>query len=373
MTFQSALPLRRSPVWIGLALALVFLLGLCSPSLASAQPLDPIELEWTAPAECPRAEVVRARLRKLAGAIKSTAHPLRAEVTITRKDDGGLHLRLLVRGGSLAGERNMDGKSCSALAGAAAVTLVLLLHSSEPLTEDAVVGPGSLDATANGGNAATNASTNESPDARATKQNPARPPESAHTAREQQHMSAKVSDAEQEPERRWHVLVQLPQIELGVGPLHQPSLGLAIAGGASFDRFRFLAKGSLWFKQHASASNAEQQYGADIERTTVTLLACRAVVLSWFELSPCMSLAIQHVSARGTGAHVGASQGTATWPAVGVGAQARAQIAAWFSLFFGVEGQIQMSQPQLTVDEIGPVERLLPAAIITTLGSEWIF
>jgi hypothetical protein len=367
MTFQSAPPRRRSPVWIGLARSLVFPLSLCSPIPASAQPLDPVELEWTAPVECPRVEVVRARLRKLAGATKSTAHPLRAEVTITRKDEGGLHLRLLVRSGSLAGERNMDGKSCTALAGAAAVTLVLLLHSPGPLTEEALVGPGSLGAAANGSNATTNASSN----ATTTKEEPTRPAEPVQAALE--HTSATVSDADQQPERRWRVLLQVPQIELGVGPLHRSSLGLAVAAGASFDRWRFLVKGSLWLPQHATASNAEQQYGADVDRTTMTLLTCRAVVLSWFELAPCVSLAIQHMSARGTGAHVGTRSGTATWPAAGVGAQARADVAPWLNLFLGVDGQLQMSQPELRVDGIGPVERLLPAAITATVGSEWIF
>jgi hypothetical protein len=302
---------------------------------------------------------------------------LRAEVTVTRNDDGVLHLRLLVRSGSLAGERNMDGKSCTALAGAAAVTLVLLLHSTEPLTEDASAGPRSVDAAANGGNVATKTSsntlTNASSAATTTEDTPARVAESALAAGEQQHASSKGSEASEQPKRRWHVLLQLPQIELGVGPLHQPSVGLAIAAGASFEHWRFLAKGSRWFGQHESASNADQQYGADIARTTLKLLTCRAVVLSWLELSPCLSLAVEHVSARGTGAHVGASTGTATWPSVGGGAQARAYATPWFNVFLGVDGQIQFSQPQLTVEEVGPVERLLPAAITTTLGSEWIF
>ncbi|HKO52081.1 MAG TPA: hypothetical protein VJV79_30435 [Polyangiaceae bacterium] len=345
------------------------LLGMCSPLLASAQPREPIELEWTAPAECPRVEVVRARLRKLAGPLKATAHPLRAAATITHNDEGGWHLRLLVRSGSLAGERNMDGKSCTALAGAAAVALVLLLHSNEPLSEDASVRPTAVDAAKSANDPTTTAPSK----ATTAQRDSIRAPESASPELERPRSSASRTDTNQPPERRWRGLLQLPQVELGLGPLHQPSFGLAIGGGISIERWRFLAKGSLWFPQHASASNAEQQYGADVRRATATLLACRAVVRSWLELSPCLSLAIQHLSARGTGAHVGTRTGTATWPAVGLGAQARAPIAAWISVFLGIDAQIQFSQPLLAVDEIGPVERLLPAAITTTLGSEWIF
>ena len=351
MTSRSARR-RRSPARLGLA----FLLVLGAPELASAQPSEPIELEWNAPAECPRVEVVRARIRKLAGPPKSKAQPLHAEATITRNDDGGLHLRLLVRSGSLAGERNMDGKTCSGLAGAAAVTLVLLLNASEPLTEQDLAGANAADSATKGRDATAHAASNTAP-----------------AIVERQGPSSKASEADHQPQRRWHLLLQLPQIELGVGPLHQPSLGLAVAAGVSFDRWRFLAKGSRWFPQHSSANDAQQQYGADIDRTSATLLACRAAVLSWVELAPCMSLTLQHISARGTGAHIGARTGTVTWFAASVGAQGRARITPWFSLFLGLDGQIQMSQPLLSVDQIGPVERLLPAALITTLGSEWIF
>jgi hypothetical protein len=330
---------------------------------------------------------VRARLRKLAGPLKSTAPTLRAEVSITRNDDGGLHLRLLVRSGSLAGERNMDGKSCSALAGAAAVTLVLLLQSTEPLTENDL--SGSSNATADSSKSTPNAQTisnttnsnttnsnttnSNATNSNTPKQTPARPPATALAASEQHPAPRAVPEHDQRPERAWHVLLQLPQVELGVGPLHQPSLGLAVSAGASFASWRFLAKGSLWFPQHASADNGEGPYGADIHRMTATLLTCRTVVRSWFELSPCVSLAVQHVSARGTGSHVGARTGTVTWFGVGVGAQGGVHLAPWLTLFLGLDAQLQMSQPLLSVDEIGPVERLLPAALTTTLGSEWIF
>lgn len=358
-------------------MGLLLVLGVCAPTAARAQPRDPIDLEWTAPAECPRIESVRARLRKLAGPLKSTGNTLRAEATITRNDDGGLHLRLLVRSGSLAGERNMDGKSCSALAGAAAVTLVLLLHSSEPLTENDLAGTSNTAPA--GGQSKSDASTNgaasnpAATDRSATRQDPIRATPSAPTPPDQ-HPSRPAPGPDARPERRWHVLLQLPQVELGLGPLHQPSVGLAIAAGAALDRWRFLAKGSLWFSQHATASNADQQYGADIDRQAITLLTCRGVPLSsGFELSPCLSLAVQHLSARGTGVHVGPQTGTATWFAIGAGAQGRVNVAPWLRLVLGLDAQLQVAQPSLSVDEIGPVERLLPVALLTTLGPEWIF
>jgi len=304
---------------------------------------------------------------------------LRAEATITRKDNGALHLRLLVRSGSLAGERNIDGKSCPGLVGAAAVTLVLLLHSSEPLTEDGLAGSTSLDAGTSGSSppnatkAAPNAATNAEDNAKASTKDAALPSAPPSTASDEQRASAGSSDSATQTSGRWHALLQVPQLQLGLGPLHQPSLGLAIAAGASFAHFRFLARGSVWFPQHASAGSGEQQYGADIDRFSATLLTCRAFPVSWVELSPCLSFALERASARGTGAHVGARTAKATWFAAGVGAQARAPIAPWFSLFLGIDGQLQISQPTFSVDEIGTIEQLLPVAFTTTVGSEWIF
>src|SRR6478752_9162620 len=135
MTSRLARLSRRPPAPLRLVSGLISLLVLCRSTAAAAEPRDPIDLEWTAPAECPRVDAVRARLRELAGPRQPRSQTFRAEVTITRKPDGALHLRLLVRSGSLAGERNMDGKSCKVLAGAAAVTLVLMLHSTDPSTE----------------------------------------------------------------------------------------------------------------------------------------------------------------------------------------------------------------------------------------------
>jgi len=356
-------------------------LVLCRSTAAAAEPRDPIDLEWTAPAECPRVDAVRARLRELAGPRQPRSQTFRAEVTITRKPDGALHLRLLVRSGSLAGERNMDGKSCKVLAGAAAVTLVLMLHSTDPSTESdstgssAAASNGDKAPTTPASEAPTDSTTTGDPAANAAaKRDSARGTVVPPAASDQRRSSLEVHDDERAHQRRWHLLLQFPQIEVGLGPLHQPSLGLAIAGGTAFDRWRFLAKGSFWFSQHTSAaSDTEQAYGADVDRTTATFLACRAVVLSWFELSPCVSLAIQHVSARGTGAHVGGRTGTATWFGIGAGGQARARIAPWLNLFLGLDAQLQMAQPLLSVDEIGPVERLLPVAVTAVLGSEWNF
>src|SRR4051812_6884018 len=58
---------------------------------AGAQSSDLVELAWHAPSGCPSAQDVQARIRKLAGPLKTTDTPLRAEATITRIAGARLH------------------------------------------------------------------------------------------------------------------------------------------------------------------------------------------------------------------------------------------------------------------------------------------
>ena len=165
----------------------------------------------------------------------------------------------------------------------------------------------------------------------------------------------------------------MPVGTLAIGPLREPSLGVSVAGGVALERWRFLAKGTYWLPQHASTTSELQEYGADIDRATAALLACRAVVQGRFELAPCAIVSLEHLWARGTGTHIAAHSPNATWLAAGLGAHGRLHLAAWLSLVLAVDGQIESSSPRLTLGGVGSVERLLPVAASVSLGSEWIF
>jgi hypothetical protein len=134
-----------------------------------------------------------------------------------------------------------------------------------------------------------------------------------------------------------------------------------------------LARGAWWFPEHPSTSDAFQQYSAEVRRTAVTLLACRALLQSPVELAPCATLSIEHLSARGQAAHIAAHTAQTTWLAAGLGAQARVHVASWLNLLLGVEGEIETSRPRLFLDGVGEVATLRPVAASMSLGSEWIF
>jgi hypothetical protein len=319
-----------------------------SSTHARAQPSEPVELEWNAPAECPRLEDVQARIRKLAGARRSSIRP-HAVATVTRSGDGQFQLSLLVRTDDGSGTRKIEGKSCEALAGATAVALVLLLQSSEPKEEV------DLDGSSPAG---------EEPD-----RNPSATEEAARVVEPPPPEPQPAPQAD----RPRHVLVRLPAGTIGWGPVPGPSAGVTAAVGLQLERWRFLAGGTVWLDQHASRSDASQEYGGDIHRVTGQLQVCRSVAGAQLELAPCAGLYVHHLWARGTGAHIASRTATATWLAVALGVQARLHMTPWLAVVLGVGGEVETSRPRLSLEDVGRVEQLLPVAATMTVGTEWMF
>lgn len=82
-----------------------------------------IELEWTAPAECPSADEVRANVAQLLGGA-SASEPVRAQVTVSR-EPAGFAAELVLVIGEQRSERRLVAAQCSALADAAAVVIAV--------------------------------------------------------------------------------------------------------------------------------------------------------------------------------------------------------------------------------------------------------
>jgi hypothetical protein len=368
--------LRRS------AAVLLCASGMACPGRASAQTAAPIELKWRALEGCPSEETVLARVRKIAGATRPTANTLRADASVTQPSDGLFSLRLEIHYGNLAAVRNIEGKSCKDLAGAAAVALALLLSSEEPLSErDLAGGPatttGSGSSSAAGASSATAGTQPSGNEAKSQPSPPASPPSTRSTT-----SPSPPPSIESGPPRRWHVLLLLPLGSLGVGPMSKVSRGLGSGVGFSFDRWRFLAEGRLWTSQHETTSSMGSEYDTELNRFTVGARGCRAMFGARFEFAPCALISVHHLSVVGSGRNLVPSTDTATWAAVGIGAESRFLITPWLGLVAGLDGEVELSRPEVSVSlppsgsqEPTPVtvEHLAPAAAILTLGVEWIF
>jgi len=370
MTSPSAAPGDRWPLDPRRVAALSALCcGLaCAP--ARAQSPEPVELTWDAPEGCPDAADVQTRIRKLAGSAKPVGTALRAEATITRTADGGLHLKLIIRAGELVGERNLEGRSCEALAGAASVNLALLLSSQQPLRaadvgEPTAATPGDADDAAQPGATepanAEPASSGPKPQTQAPQ---------AATQREASEVS-QASEVDAPSTRAWRALLDAPLASLELGPLPRPSLGGALAAGVLLHRWRILAEAGLWLRQELSV-DTPPGVGATVDRIDAGLRACRAFPFGRFELAPCLVVSLRHVSARGRGVHVAAQTAASTWVAAGAGVQARLELASWLSLLASVDARVEGSRPRIIVDGAGRVGQLGPAAVKMVIGPEWI-
>jgi hypothetical protein len=137
------------------------------------------------------------------------------------------------------------------------------------------------------------------------------------------------------------------------------------------ESWHFLLGGTAWLRQNVSAEQFPG-YGADVDRLSGTLKTCHAPGGSRFEVAPCLVLSVEHVSARGTGPDVTAHPEQATWLAIGAGAQGRLSLARWLNLLIGVDVQIETARPIISVEGLGDVRQLAPAALTATVGPEWI-
>ncbi|MEI9936199.1 MAG: hypothetical protein WDO69_03140 [Pseudomonadota bacterium] len=303
------------------------------------------------------------RIRRLTGSTSSTAPLLQAEGRITQTDSAHFHLKLVTRSGSLVGERNLDDSSCENLAGAAAVCLALLMRSEEPLRE----------ADLGGQPVAGAAIGSEQPSTLAAAESERQPENksSSDSGKPKPSLADSEVYASTASERRWQLLVELPLAALSFGPLPKPSGGLAFAAGVSYENWRLLLAGSAWLRQNV-ATEQSLGYGAEVDRMTGTLKACRALRHSAFEIAPCLVLSLEHISARGTGADITSLSEQATWLGVGAGAQGRLDLASWLSVLVGVDAQIETARPLISIDGVGKLGQLGPAAFTLTIGPEWI-
>lgn len=336
---------------------LAFLLFCCTTALAAtpvaAQQLSGPELSWEAPAGCPQLGEVRARIETIAGSAVKRETRLQAQARVTRAG-GRYHLRLILREGELTGERNITSDSCEDLAGATAVALGLMLRSEAPLTENALRG-----------GADTHAA--DTPGA-ASAEEPGGPAASAPTEETPESPSVQAASSG----RHWRALVRAPVIVAELGPLAEPSFGFALGVGGRYDEWRFLLSGQLWLSQTVDGTELPA-YGARLGRQAAALTVGRGFRVGRGELAPCLTLALERITARGTGAGVVPSDAQAVWLGVGVGVQGSLELWQALALFADLGGRVETSRPLIAIDGLGNVRQLGPVALDAAFGLEWTF
>jgi len=298
---------------------------------------------WDAPPSCPQRDEVLARIRSLAGSALEQTAGLSMQGTIAPAR-GRYWLTLLVGEGRETRRRVIASDSCADLAGAAAITVALLLGVDASAVETAP------------------------PAAPAPK--PAPPMEKLPPSDESS-ATLETSDAPA-PLRSWRGVVRAPIGAADVGPLPRAGFGVGLGAGVRHASWRILALGRVARRQTVNDSDAAGEFGVELERITVELLTCRGWRSLRFEIAPCLGVALEHLDARGFGDGVAAASERAAWPALSAGGAAHWYATESLGFFLGMTGYVELSRPRLVIEGLGQLAQLAPLALGATFGVEWI-
>lgn len=356
------------------------------PEPAAAQPAtpparEPVELVWDAPANCPQRDAVRARLLSIAGPALRRAEPLRAEGNIVHAD-GRYRLSLSVRENGQLRTRRMESLDCSDLAGAAAVALGLLLRQ-RPETEPAGTatntkppGPDTQPPSPTPG--ADNGSNPASAPPLPTSPEPAPVTVDASAARgdqpppEDENPDLPTADDGPPGERRWNGIVRAPVVTLDLGPLPKASVGAGGALGVRWGAFRVVVGARLFFEQEWLMPGTFQ-VGADVSRFQVDGAFCRGWATGRFEFSPCLTLGLERIGARGKGPRVAPNPQQSLSFVIGAAGTAHFYLHDRVALFASAGLGLETTRPRLVVEGLGEIGHTRPLQFSVGLGPEWIF
>jgi hypothetical protein len=361
----------------------VGLAGSVTLSHAHAHAQSRLELDWDAPPECPQGPAVRQKLDALLGDAASKMGRLRADGRIERAA-GRYRLTLTVHDGSQARDRTIEADACSDLAGAAAVALGLLLRGEASASGGAVSTSPNDGARGSEAVPGTPPSSSGSPTAgrgsgtTAATPNAPVPPKGATTPSAAASSAASSASPSETPSgsplpRRWNVMVRAPTVHAEFGRLPKPGLALGAGVGFRYDAWRVGLSGRIFFDQTLWSNLASPDAGADVTRAVVEAWACRGFRAGAFEVSPCLSVGLDHLATQGVGTDVKSQSATANSAILGAAAVAHYRVAPWLAVVAMAGLGAETSRPRLTITSLGEVQQLGPVVFSLGLGPEWIF
>jgi hypothetical protein len=349
---------------------------------AQAEPVAGIDLHWVAPAMCPSTEGVLARVGRLLGSEASEASPkdrlvVDGDVVAAK---GRYRLSLTVRkDNEPAGEtRTFESGSCESLAGAAALTIALLLRGDTRAADDALAGKDTRSGQG-ASSSATGSSASSSPPSKdasspskavpATNNAPAVPAPSPSTASSPPAIGADRDEAHPAT-RGWSAALQVPVLAVDEGVLPSWAYGVGIAAGVRVGRLRLMLAGLLQLPQNDASTSP---YAARYRRRTGELSGCYAWPYGHLEVGPCLTTTLEDVSADGSGPEVTDGSGHVSWLTLGLAARVAWALGGWAALFLRPSLTFTTSRPTFAIDGVGPLYRVPVAALGVQMGWEWIF
>lgn len=345
------------------------------------QPVPGIDLRWTGPASCPDAAYVRERVQRLlATATESRSDRIEADGDVVEVGSRyRLTLTLRSHGTLLGKARSFDSDSCESLAGAAAVTIAMLIRtgadspsktnlsgserSSETSSPASGIAPR---AAANEGGersvptkAGAPVSASTTSGAAGTEVAAASAPDRSSTARA----------APPPRERSWHLVFTAPIFWLDAGVLPSLSYGFGAGVGVRSGPIDVGLEFRFSFPQSSSFGN----YSSDSERRGGAASGCYEWRAGPVGLAPCLRLSVDDVIVRGAGPYVISSSDEVPWVSAGLSARARWSIGGFAAIFVSPGFALALSQPSFVINDVGTIYQAPLLAFATSFGCEWIW
>jgi len=313
----------RSWVWLG-----AWAVSLLNPARAlGASPALSLDLQYLAPETCPQASEFSAAVARLLGGTDRLSKNFKARVTVHSDATDNFRLTLLTEIDGISGERVIQGRSCTSVAEAAAITLALILN---PDIE-----------TATNAETVSNAQPTQQP------RTVAMPPRAHATKAEK---FCPVSSRGQPA--RW---LGMSAVGLHFGVMPKPGPEISLGLGVNYGRWSLLASGHYALPETALIAGQDRA-GGRLWHGTVMGLSCRAFAAAPPRLGGCVGGAYTQVQGQGKGV-TQVRQGTTGWisPTAGiVGDFPLSQRAA-----FRLSGLllVPLKRPNAHLDNLGTIQR----------------
>lgn len=323
-------------------------------SSASAQPSERLALTWSAPAGCPNAESVQARVSGLLGgdASASRVADVRAAGQVERVE-GGFRLLLSMGIAGAPSSRVIEARTCDELAGAAAIAIALLARS-----------------TLSGASASSGEGLSDPSSSALAPENapvpPLEPAVSAPPARTQPTPVPTASGG------GLHAVLDVPVGLASWGSMPAAAFGLGAGLGVRWKALRVVAQGEVWAPQNSKFSGFVSHFTMQSARVE----ACLVQSLGGVELAPCLGSAVQRLKGDGIGSNVfSPGSSTTLWFSGLAGVFVSLPTPGFATLRWFGEASVLVSprRPRFVIDQLGPVHEPTLAAPRVSLGCEWIF
>lgn len=344
----------------------------CSPVVATlltqrastAEPA-PLDLRWDAPAGCPAAARVRARVNRLTGSVR---RQVKADAQVQR-EGAAFRLTLRTEVDGVAGARELRAPDCASLADAAALILALM---ADPAATAEAPPAGSESSSAPVASSAPGVAPDGSAPS-ATASSSAGPVSAASSAPAASSASAASSVEPASPvisasPLRWGASLGASlDASLGPGPGVGPAVSIEVSGA----RWE-VAWWASWQPARAALVAGHPTAAADLSWLSSGLRGCVAPLerLRWAQL--CGGGGALRIAAAGRGVSETRS-GVALVPALTAGLQARLPLGGALHLEPGLDATAPLRRASFVLENAGPAHRLPVVGFGARVALVWSF